>query len=249
MRLILKLLERLEEHGTSSKDLDFAVKYLEYYGYIPEEDGSVKKYYKAVKKFQKAFGLLDDGYLGKKTIGAMNQPRCGLPDAMVIEGPPKKWNHNILTYYIRNRDGDLDPEIWDEEIEKAFNSWTEVCNVKFIRTNKTKSANIVLDTGDGAESNFDGPGGTLAWAYLPGTHNYAGQLLMKFDEKETWITDPSKRGCLLQNVAAHEIGHILGLHHSDKDGALMAPHYNPSIITPQENDDIPRIQSLYGKRV
>ena len=136
MRLILKLLERLEEHGTSSKDLDFAVKYLEYYGYIPEEDGSVKKYYKAVKKFQKAFGLLDDGYLGKKTIGAMNQPRCGLPDAMVIEGPPKKWNHNILTYYIRNRDGDLDPEIWDEEIEKAFNSSTEVCNVKFIRTNK-----------------------------------------------------------------------------------------------------------------
>jgi hypothetical protein len=72
------------------------------------------------------------------------------------------------------------------------------------------------------------------------------QLLMKFDLDETWIENANQRGILLENVACHEFGHLLGLTHSQVQGALMAPYYNAAISTPQQNDDIPRILARYG---
>lgn len=51
-------------------------------------------------------------------------------------------------------------------------------------------------------------------------------------------------------VLAHELGHSLGLSHSNDPGALMYPTY--SYTDPNEfllpQDDINGIQSIYGKR-
>tara|TARA_R110000824_G_scaffold9415_3_gene42082 strand:+ start:1827 stop:2420 length:594 start_codon:yes stop_codon:yes gene_type:complete len=178
-------------------------------------------------------------------IDSFGIPRCGCPDFSLATNP-KKWKSKNLTYCIVNRDKDLDPQIWDKLILEAFESWSRVADIEFAKIDHRQSSNIVVDIGSGQSHHFDGPMGTLAWAYLPPKNDYTGQLLMKFDTDEMWTTDPEAQGTLLRNVAAHEIGHILGLAHSSVDTALMAPYYSAGVFCPQE-DDISRIQQLYGK--
>lgn len=180
-------------------------------------------------------------------IDDMGIPRCGCPDFNLSSGN-RKWKHNSLTYIIINRDSDLPKEVWDNLISEAFDSWSEVADINFRRVDHSGNANIVIDVGSGPSHHFDGPSGTLAWAYLPPKEDFNGQLLMKFDTEEIWADKDLVQGTLLKNVAAHEIGHILGLTHSDKKMALMAPYYNKDISKPQQDDDIIRIQDLYGKR-
>ena len=83
-------------------------------------------------------------------------------------------------------------------------------------------------------------GGVLAHAFYPQngeTH---------FDDEERWV-DRETDGIDLTTVTAHELGHALGLGHSEVSGALMAPYYqgyDPNFSL--SDDDQRAIQSLYG---
>jgi matrix metalloproteinase-14 (membrane-inserted) len=84
-------------------------------------------------------------------------------------------------------------------------------------------------------------GGVLAHAFYP----TSGELHL--DDTEQWV-DSKEEGVDIMTVAAHELGHALGLGHSAVPGALMAPYYqgyDPEFTLPQ--DDIDAIQSLYGE--
>ena len=83
----------------------------------------------------------------------------------------------------------------------------------------------------------------MAHAYFP---QYGGDA--HFDDEEYWTID-SYTGTNLFQVAAHELGHSLGLGHSSTRESLMAPfyqRYKPNFRL--SKDDILGIQSLYGPR-
>lgn len=60
---------------------------------------------------------------------------------------------------------------------------------------------------------------------------------------------PSPSGTDLLQVAVHEIGHTLGLQHSNEPGSVMSPFYSYSYPPQLSKDDKRRIQALYGVKV
>ncbi len=229
-------------------DIVSVIQYLKKFGYLARTDSlTLTDIKEAIHKFQLLLGLMPDGLVGPKVLAGISLPRCGCPEHFTAEAREQltKWGVNDLTYYIQSRDTDLSPELWDGIIGKAFQQISDVCNLRFKRTTTSNSANIIVSTGRGRGDNFDGSSGTLAWAELPRSTVYKGQLLCKFDLDELW-TDAG-RGIRLLNVATHEFGHIVGLTHSSVKTALLAPFYDPEVSKPQLNDDIIRLQGLYGK--
>jgi predicted Zn-dependent protease len=248
----------------SPQQLQFAVDYLNFFGYIAVallRSLDIADIKLAVKAFQRVFGLKVDGVLGPKTLRAMEGPRCGCPDIIDTENKQHlqfiqaqensvaqrdQWNKKGLTYAVSQYvSGTVPKEAQSKIFAAAFKAWDDVCGLNITEIKDQTAADIIITTGKGPQHQFDGQGGTLAWAYLPTGADQ--QLTMRFDLDETWVEHPRDRGVLIHNVACHEFGHSLGLSHSTKNGALMAPYYNPFVGVPQMDDDIPRIEKLYGK--
>ncbi|XP_006038117.1 neutrophil collagenase [Alligator sinensis] len=201
-----------------------------------------------LKEMQSFFGLKVTGKLNDETIEMMKKPRCGVPDMgdyVLTEGHPK-WPTNNLTYRIINYTPDMRPADVDEAIKQAFEVWSNVSPMTFRRI-EDGEADIMLSfqyRAHGDNSPFDGPNGILAHAFQPGLR-IGGDV--HFDEEETWAK--YNTGYSLFIVAAHELGHSLGLSHSSDPGALMYPTY--AYTDPKKfhlpQDDINGIQSIYGQ--
>ncbi len=255
MSLETNLRKKLHRYSLRLDEIRDGLKYLKEYGYIDSilcSRMSVLDIYEAVNKFQELAGLVMDGEMGPKTMRAMTWPRCACPDyhdqhGLRMEVLFSKWRNKNLTYFIEKRDDDLAANEWDSIIRLAFQQWADVADLHFTEVYAKTNANFVMSVGSGPRDKFDGPGGTLAYAYLPPNDSFDGQLRCFFDSSETWIIDITQRGILLLNVATHEIGHLLGLGHSQIRTALMAPFYAQNVTKPVPIDDYSRIIALYGK--
>ncbi|KAM5245968.1 stromelysin-1-like [Ctenodactylus gundi] len=207
-------------------------------------DSVVKK----LQEMQKFLGLEVTGKLDADTLEVMRKPRCGVPDVgdfTTFPGTPK-WRKNHLTYRIGNYTRDMPPDAVDSAIERALKVWEEVTPLTFTRIYKGE-ADIMISFAVGDHGDFipfDGPGSVLAHAYAPGP-GINGDA--HFDDDEQWTKDTTGTNLFL--VAAHELGHSLGLFHSANPKALMYPLYNSLMDLARfrlSQDDVDGIQSLYG---
>ncbi|KAI8541551.1 hypothetical protein RHMOL_Rhmol08G0070700 [Rhododendron molle] len=90
------------------------------------------------------------------------------------------------------------------------------------------------------EAPFNGQDGVLAHAFPPtnGKFHYNGDY--------SFTVNSVAGSYHLETVALHEIGHLLGLGHSNVQDAIMFPRIPPATIKGLSDDDIRGIRTLYA---
>ncbi|XVE83886.1 hypothetical protein DITRI_Ditri16bG0124200 [Diplodiscus trichospermus] len=129
-------------------------------------------------------------------------------------------------------------------VANAFQTWASNTHFRFSRIENHRDADLTIsfESGDhGDVSPFDGPGGTLAHAFAPTDGRF------HYDADETWSVSVSPGAHHLETVAAHEIGHLLGLGHSSVESAIMFPSLPTGVSKGLDLDDIEGIRILYNR--
>uniref|UniRef100_A0A7M4FDH7 Matrix metallopeptidase 27 n=1 Tax=Crocodylus porosus TaxID=8502 RepID=A0A7M4FDH7_CROPO len=201
------------------------------------------------EKIQKLHTCLGLNIIRKQefqNVGVMQESTCGDADVgTILPG----WQKNRLTYRILNSTPDMKEKDVDKAIRKAFQLWTTMTPLSFSRiyegTANIRITFVARGTHDSFPCYFDAPFGRLTHAFPPG-NSLGGEV--HFDEDENWTAGSD--GFNLFLVAAHELGHVLGLPHSADPRALMFPSYAYFKVynSPLSQDDIICIQAIYGPR-
>ncbi|XVF60402.1 hypothetical protein PTKIN_Ptkin08bG0042900 [Pterospermum kingtungense] len=270
-----EFLQRLQgcQKGDKVKDINKLKKYLEKFGYLSYKNKTRANddYFddfldSAIKTYQLNNHLKATGTLDAKTVSKMMAPRCAVPDIIIgttrmrsgkkrnhpsgsksvhtvahysffqgeLKWPASK-SHLTYAFLPGTRDDAISP------VAKAFQTWAANTHFSFSRTEDYDNADIrisfqSLDHGDGDE--FDAE--TLAHAFAPtnGTFHYNADV--------PWSVNAISDAYHLETVALHEIGHLLGLHHSFVEGAIMYYRIMPGETKGLHADDIQGIQDLYN---
>ncbi|XP_055862716.1 72 kDa type IV collagenase-like [Biomphalaria glabrata] len=223
---------------------------------------------KALKKLQKFFGLPQTGDLDDQTIKLMSSPRCGVQDVQTghrpsgtsrrqkryfvsytHEGKPNRWEFTELSWALSKPTGQFSTSEQRAKLAEAFRIWGRVVPIKFREeTNSREEADIDIQFGrrrHGPENDpeFDGPltdrPNVLAHAWPPyyTAKGFSGDV--HFDEDDNWSSTN------FLSVAVHELGHSMGLGHSEDQSAIMYPLYQKSVDL--SSDDLAGIRILYGQ--
>ncbi|RRD65778.1 choice-of-anchor D domain-containing protein [Comamonadaceae bacterium OH2310_COT-174] len=130
-------------------------------------------------------------------------------------------------------------------LQNGMQQWQTVCNVRFVyKGTTTNLPGLALD------GKFDGQS-TIGW-HDPGNNSVAGTGGVgtsngQAKEGDVWL---SSRYRASNKTIIHELGHMMGIAHSDVDGVVMSgpplTSYSPNPSQTLQPDDIAACRSLYG---
>lgn len=236
---------------------DFVKSYLYEYGFLRGKDVdslqsiNATDLTNALLLFQEYYKLPADGELNNATRELMLKSRCGNEDNIYdFRTSAYKWNKTLVTwhYYLGTQ------EVL-ELTEKAFTLWEQKSNIRFkhdrmnpdILISNKRLKHVMQKESKTCTTEFNGKGGVLAHAFLPNYFNSICEI--HIDEDENWSYSYDRNISLdqisLLATLTHEIGHALGLSHSDVVDSVMFAYYNGKIEL--ADDDILAIENLYGK--
>jgi Matrixin len=144
------------------------------------------------------------------------------------------------------------PSVWQREILRAAQVWAQVTNINFA---------LVSDSGDASGSGayqqgdptfgdiriaaYDSGPSNLGSAMMPPpANNYSVAGDFTLNSSKPWVINTTG-GYDLFTVAAHEIGHSLGLYHSTVTAAEEYAFYN-AIKPTLRADDIAGLRAIYS---
>lgn len=130
----------------------------------------------------------------------------------------------------------IDEALFKRSLRRGLRYWEDVIDVRFvILPHFTKEARIWIT--DAAL-----PGSTLAWSFL--ANNSCGSSLeQRYDTLVDWNED------YLTATIVHEVGHALGITHSDDRDDIMYPSITMNTIKPSAGDVRRAVAIGYHKRI
>ncbi|KAL7598706.1 hypothetical protein Lser_V15G23314 [Lactuca serriola] len=253
--------------GDTEKGIRDLKLYLARFGYLNyqknpnvtdlEEDHFDEELEVAIKSYQVFYHLNATGTLDGPTVSQMARPRCGCPDKVThkhtdhnslhtvshfqfFPGAPK-WNRGQLTYGF----GPSFPTQFMPAVDRAFGKWATASSgyFTFSRAGSYQGADLKIsfergDHGDGFP--FDGSGDVVAHAFAPPNGTF------HFDADENFVIGAVQNAFDVESVALHEIGHLLGLRHSQFQDAIMWGYLDSGVTKGLSPDDIQGLRTLYG---
>tara|TARA_Y100000589_G_scaffold331639_1_gene386070 strand:+ start:921 stop:1937 length:1017 start_codon:yes stop_codon:yes gene_type:complete len=155
-------------------------------------------------------------------------------------------SYSFATQNIPGQFNDFDSFITDEafqrEITESFATWENTADIRFQVAPDSADVDIRLGWGD-----LDGSNGVLGQATVPSFGALSGVIVI-FDVAEDWFVDGDAPPDQIDfsSTAIHEIGHAIGINHSEKSQALMNASYSKTIFELQPDDKEAAI-SIYGE--
>jgi Matrixin len=193
--------------------------------------------------------------VGKERVRYDDLPPAGGEEitAQFVNPCPSGARSRVKAYKWTSSTLDMVGDTERQAVLYGMNMWANVTSIGFTSTTFGVSAADTIavgwavgEHGDGVP--FDGVGGTLAHSFIPCGSSWDGDV--HFDDAETW-TDEFRTSYAnptdLVTVAAHEVGHAIGLGHSTDETSLMYPTYTGSHRY-LSWDDIIGVQSLYSRQ-
>lgn len=131
---------------------------------------------------------------------------------------------------------------YQDAVRAAFDAWSRVADIEFVELADSAASDIRLgwDT-------LDGPGNVRGETAVgqrtgPGFIDMSAEI--SFDIAETWYPEKASDAQLLYRVALHEIGHAIGLAHTDDPTSIMHPVV---LVSDLSATDITDVQAIYGE--
>lgn len=188
----------------------------------------------ALREYQTFYGIEPTGSVNTDTVALMAATFCGS-----TQTPRRSWRRTNLTYRLENVATGLTEEQVNSALVEAFQMWSAVVPITINRTSVGGDIIVKFVTGAHGDSfTFDGPGGVLAHAFYPENGD------IHFDDSENWTVAVTQSN--VRRVAAHEIGHSLGLGHSSVANSMMRA--TTPLPAQLGWNDREQIRLLYGAR-